>query len=372
MSRIMLRELPAEIIVEILARVSVKPLFRWKCVCKSWFNLISNNLQFAKLHLHYAKLDTSVNRNKMFLFCSPLPFIDEHASCTHNNLVTRDLRFPIIDVQPTTEFAILGSCNGLIAACWNDDPLDNLHIIVWNPTTGHFRDLPAITSTSRIINMFYGFGYDSHSDDYKIVRGLVSTCRKKVRLEVLSLKACEWRVSQDVHSSFTLNINRAFNSSSNGFHHWLVELPDRKLGIVSLDLGEEKFLKMVPVPADITNRLSGLKLRGVGDDVWVSKNSLYPTDYLEGWMMKRDGSKISWTKLYSFSKLTVPSLIKLSKWRAEVIWVGIDGKVLINWYGFDLILYDPDEQTSSETGLMGNGCNYPVTYMETLVSPNAI
>ncbi|WCJ25550.1 F-box family protein [Euphorbia peplus] len=351
--------LPPEMIVEILARLPVKALFRLKCICKSWLNLISGNPQFSKLHLHYAKHDSSVNRYKLFRYRSPFQSIDQDAFCYGNNHVTRELNFPIIDVQPT-EFEVIGSCNGLIAACWNDE-----HIIVWNPTTGDFRELPAINFSCRD-TMF--FGYDSHLDDYKIVKGLVSIREKTVHLEVFYLKAREWRPRVDLHTSFTLN--RFFHISSNGFHHWLVDLPDQKLGIVSLHLGEEKFLEMVPVPEDITNRLSGLEIRGVGDNVWVCKNSQGPADYFEGWMMKRDESETSWTKLYSFR--SVSSLEKLSKVSMDVIWVGIDGNVVLDADGFELVLYNPNKQTSLEYGLDGEMCYHPVFYMETLVSPNAI
>ncbi|XP_058741984.1 F-box/kelch-repeat protein At3g06240-like [Vicia villosa] len=45
--------LPFELIIEILLRLPVKPLLRFRCVCKSWLSLISSNT-FATSHFEHA------------------------------------------------------------------------------------------------------------------------------------------------------------------------------------------------------------------------------------------------------------------------------------------------------------------------------
>jgi hypothetical protein len=43
------RYLPLELIIQILVRLHVKSLLRFKCVCKSWFSHFSDT-NFAKSH----------------------------------------------------------------------------------------------------------------------------------------------------------------------------------------------------------------------------------------------------------------------------------------------------------------------------------
>lgn len=45
--------LPQELILQILLWLRVKSLVRFKCVCKSWFSLISHDSHFANSHFHF-------------------------------------------------------------------------------------------------------------------------------------------------------------------------------------------------------------------------------------------------------------------------------------------------------------------------------
>lgn len=58
--------LPLDIIIAILSRLSVKSLLRLKCVCKDWFNLISDSF-FVYTHLQHAKA------NSGFIVEMPIP-----------------------------------------------------------------------------------------------------------------------------------------------------------------------------------------------------------------------------------------------------------------------------------------------------------
>ncbi|XP_065858813.1 F-box/kelch-repeat protein At3g06240-like isoform X2 [Euphorbia lathyris] len=316
MSRI-LPQLPLEIIIDILSRLPVKPLFRFKCVYHD-------------------------------------------AYCNGDNVVTRELNYPDSTTETADELEFIGSCNGLIAVALNSDS----HITIWNPTTGDSRALPA-SDLPMSGEFFSGFGYDSVIDDYKVVRGAASTSGSEIKMEVFNLKADKWRSIKDLQSNIYLN---GSSISVNGFLHWLVPVendPNPKLGIISFDLVEEKFLKMVEVPDDVTQKLgsNSLRIQRVGENLCICTD--WYGDCYEAWIMKRDGREISWRKLYSFSSDPLPGC----KYWLEVLWVGKNGNVVFDLDGRELVVYNPEEESSSQYDINWDGFE-AITYMETLISPN--
>ncbi|WCJ25545.1 hypothetical protein M5689_007421 [Euphorbia peplus] len=79
---------------------------------------------------------------------------------------------------------------------------------------------------------------------------------------------------------------------------------------------------------------------------------------------ERDGNEILWTKLYGFR--TYQLLPIGSATYTQVIWVAKNGNVVLLVDDWKLLLYNPEE--SLENGV---NANEYITYMETLVSPNA-
>ncbi|WCJ25553.1 hypothetical protein M5689_007428 [Euphorbia peplus] len=101
-------------------------------------------------------------------------------------------------------------------------------------------------------------------------------------MEIFNLKANAWRAINDLKSSIPLN---GLSISLNGFLHWLVcigSYPNQKLGIVSFDLAEEKFMETVEVPDDFTQKYgaNSLKIRRVGENLCVDTD--YYGRYREG------------------------------------------------------------------------------------------
>ncbi|KAJ6371607.1 hypothetical protein OIU77_002006 [Salix suchowensis] len=170
-------KLPSEIISDILSRLPVKSLVRFKCVSKTWCSLISHP-GFAKEHLKRAKEDTNANHYKIFLSADPHLSIDPEAFFdADENLLTAQLNFPASYSDRNSRIEILGSCNGLVCGLSHRNPL----IYIWNPSTRESRELAIPSSRELAIpgssedSAFYGFGYDVKLDDYKIVRGYIST-----------------------------------------------------------------------------------------------------------------------------------------------------------------------------------------------------
>ncbi|XP_042988349.1 F-box/kelch-repeat protein At3g06240-like [Carya illinoinensis] len=204
--------LPEEVVVEILLRLPVKSLVRFRCVSKRWLSLISDprlaKSQFKRAADHIQRL----------LFPTPFglgslevdaPFGDGSA--------LRELFVPF--KQPDLRLNLLGSCDGLVFA----SHYDHKDFYIWNPSTGEHRKLPDPGISPHPDNEYmYGFGYDSSIDDYKVIV-----------IAFLPPRPCPGYVG----------------ALCGGAVHWLggVFRPGPNLAILAFDLAEEKF-RQVPMP----------------------------------------------------------------------------------------------------------------------------
>ncbi|XP_048234836.1 F-box/kelch-repeat protein At3g23880 isoform X4 [Ricinus communis] len=134
-------KLPQDLITEILSRVPVKPLIRFKCVCKTWISLISNP-EFAKLQLKRAKENNNVsNHYRLLLATWPPQSLDYEAYCNDDiSNALRKLSYHAIAKDPNDNYdvRILGSCDGLVYLC--NEYHDSMFL--WNPTIGDYKELP--------------------------------------------------------------------------------------------------------------------------------------------------------------------------------------------------------------------------------------
>ncbi|XP_058758981.1 F-box/kelch-repeat protein At3g06240-like isoform X3 [Vicia villosa] len=188
--------LPHELIIQILLRLPVKSLIRFKSVCKLWFSLISHDSHFANSHFQ-------LTTNRRILLISPseslsIDFeasLDDDSACVSLN---PDSIFP----QYFQNFYITGSCRGFILICCS------LNIFIWQPSTGDHKHIPLSPFGSNLdAAYFYGFGYEDSTDDYLVVsmsqHGYSDD--SPLHLEYFSLKANTWKVVEGLHSPYTLD-----------------------------------------------------------------------------------------------------------------------------------------------------------------------
>ncbi|KAG4401854.1 hypothetical protein GLYMA_02G079600v4 [Glycine max] len=142
--------LPQELIIEILLRLPVKSLVRFKCVCRLWLSLISDP-SFAISHF-----EPMATHTKRLVFLTPraceFRSIDFNAS-VHDDSASTALKLGFL---PTKSYYVR-----ILGSCW-----------------GFFTFL-------------YGFGYDSSTDDYLVVQASnnPSLDDYTTRLEFFSLRA---------------------------------------------------------------------------------------------------------------------------------------------------------------------------------------
>ncbi|XP_062015358.1 F-box/kelch-repeat protein At3g23880-like [Rosa rugosa] len=294
------------VIAEVLARLPVKSLIRFRCVCKSWRALISDSY-FVKKHLSYGERGITKSTYRLIIFMeddiSTLEILalknmkddddddDDGDGAAGGQFAVTQLDCPVTKTITRSRYRVLvGSCNGLVCV-----ELDSEVIMLWNPCTRDTKLLPKPprVKKSKFIYCFYGLGHDSASDDYKVIRGFTDDRAKKIMIHIFSLKSGSWRTVEDIDYVSDLMRQGLF---LNGALHWLYSLPEGGSSILSFDLGAEKFQKTIPLPYDDWFR-----------DPLIHKNCLCVptcptgTNSFNIWMMKEYGVKESWTEVLQFS-----------------------------------------------------------------------
>ncbi|XP_060201553.1 F-box/kelch-repeat protein At3g23880-like isoform X2 [Lycium barbarum] len=289
-----------DIMMEILSRLPVRSLLRFKCVSKFWEALIADPYFKMKHHIH-AKNDQN----------SPKNFI-----CQTWLVKDRGLEFhcsslsPIQMVEDEQKVDCPSNCipmkckpycgyDGLILlVSLYDRP--NLHLLLWNPSTRESIELPH--PESPLIDCVWGLGYDATSDDYKVVA--INLKAYGHRVEILSLKSGSWRrigsYPTGVHcvSGFK-DCGMDYLPFVHGAFHWLGRSPHYT--IVSFNISNEVYGE-IPLLERLRN-MSNKLIIDHGVSVLGGMLCLYST-YIhhhmrtfELWVMKDYGVKESWTEL---------------------------------------------------------------------------
>ncbi|KAM7462425.1 hypothetical protein LguiA_030546 [Lonicera macranthoides] len=292
-------EFPQEIIVEIFSRLPAKSLGRFKSVSKPLHNSISDP-HFVETHLTRQKKQIVI-----FMSLPPSLFSINTDESFGDNVAETSLDFLQVEWN-----IVLGSCNGLIL-------LTKLHkyLILLNPTRRIYKKvpLPSFSIGFYCTNANYGFGYDSSTDDYKVVEisyehedtifygmDIANPLVKIKSIGVYSIKSETWG---KCHHDPSLTICR--NSEGvfvNGSLHWLAERGNASFVIAAFDLEVEKFGALLP-PTVIDNpKCLDYKLKGVGGCLCMYDYRIRLVDCLQRdvWVMKKYGVVESWVKLEIF------------------------------------------------------------------------
>ncbi|GKE38984.1 F-box associated domain containing protein [Tanacetum coccineum] len=227
-----------------------------------------------------------------------------HYSVPFNNrkAVSRLAKLPVessVVNRDCVEF--LGSCNGLIVLASLRELRWFGKFVIVNLITRDYVELLMFrhewSDIMKHDSMILGFGYDSVTDDYKVVS--IYSYRYfappyKSFVYVYSLRSNTWRRlgDQAYYYSTEEGISGVF---INGFLHWIVNTFFKR-GIVTFSLADEKFSEL-PSSSLYTNDVDIMfdinsKLVALGEKLAI-------LDHVEGvvWLMNEYGVKESWTKI---------------------------------------------------------------------------
>ncbi|KAJ7947514.1 F-box protein [Quillaja saponaria] len=258
-----------DLVVDILSRLPVKSLMRFKCVHKSWHVLIDEDNYFKTMHLH--KFTFNENNARILLkqqIENPSKDVlhmlsDEEA---HESVARLDMPsiFQIEEFPYGINHPYLCSVNGII--CISNCKRAGL----WNPAIREFRLLPDFQQPDVKDYNYngYGIGYDCIRDDYKVIRTVdcytengyyledeESTYTpgspmffqppEKLFFEVYSLKTDSWRkVNVDSEPFIIASYTLPNHVYLKGACHWLsCQTNDHDGVLLSFDMIEEVFQK---------------------------------------------------------------------------------------------------------------------------------
>ncbi|MCL7023150.1 hypothetical protein MKW94_000830 [Papaver nudicaule] len=282
--------LPEDIIINVLTRLPIKSLLRFRCVCKSWCNNLFTDPDFVKQQFDHALK----HHNPVILIDST----DFNISCIGYDLVSSTVSSDdhIVEIDYPTEnekYQIIDVCHGLL--CYITE---NKDIIIWNPYTKNYKKLPSPPEAhqSPMVEYGYGFGYDSKTEDYKFAR-MVSYQFGHGELNVYSSRTDSWKTMVNVPFLYPYEQLVLFN----GVFHWVQSSTldsgfPRVIG--SFDLESETF-KEIQLPVEFLdrNKFTVVDLRFLEGNLYLI-GRIYMAG-VEVWMMKEYGVRESWTKMFT-------------------------------------------------------------------------
>ncbi|XP_019099914.1 PREDICTED: putative F-box protein At1g77650 [Camelina sativa] len=296
--------LPFDLVEDIISRVPIESLIRFKRTSKQWYALC-NDKRFIYKHLGLSKkrlmriyLDKVeiINPATLDLLCLPVPA--EFSSVAQSFLM----------------YVI--HCNGLLLCRWYNGRGPRYgDVAVWNPVLGQVK---FVESSSHQLTDIYGFGYDKNNrDSYKILR-ISRWYLEAGEFEIYDFKSKLWRVF-----SATLDWSMPYpylNVSLNGNMYWIAETKGNrnpKRFIQGFDFSKETFKRISWFPFEV--RQSGIG-RAIIDTVAISgfrgdRLSLFrqrfgdETREMEVWVTNKvtDGV-VLWSKYFNVARPDLPIL----------------------------------------------------------------
>ncbi|XP_004293251.1 PREDICTED: F-box/kelch-repeat protein At3g06240-like [Fragaria vesca subsp. vesca] len=298
--------LPADIIVEILSRLPVKSLCRFRCVSKPWRSLIFNT-KFIALHAKKALEDKEVffRRRRVIsnvasrgLYSMDLDEFLNHADNPHGSVTATELDFVRKEFDPEQQhkppwLPFIYFCNNLLL-CYTKKG-----IYLVNPATRQMKKVsktptwrPSPAIRMRATLSICGLGFDYSTNEYKVVDGQMY-CDMRIVFSVYRLKTDSWR-QIEYDTQYCPDYHQGI--SFNGAIHWSAGkafgVGNRSV-ILTFLLAEEEFCEIqLPPIADTCSTILGV----FRDCLCITLSGTHQT-YDEFWVMKEYRASESWTKI---------------------------------------------------------------------------
>ncbi|KAK9707432.1 hypothetical protein RND81_07G197500 [Saponaria officinalis] len=275
--------LPKDIVFEILLRLPVRHLLRVRCVCKSWCAIIDDpnfmmrhhRTQISICEAHYGDIPiisiapyAIAEDNSLICFCVAL--LSKQNGDVDINMKPDLVRDTAGYFAPGPDFGLglldggdlVNITNGIVCLCWDNN------LGLWNPATREFKAIPPWREPCSVFIKgcyfdFFGFGFDSISNDFKIVRVIRYQDDVFGGYEVYSLTTSSWKKRlEDVPPSiYSLRNRSSVSAYLNGVCYWFFDETDVEV-IVSFNFSTEVF-KVFNPPHNVVGSKTGYEYKRV-------------------------------------------------------------------------------------------------------------
>ncbi|XP_012837299.1 PREDICTED: F-box/kelch-repeat protein At3g23880-like [Erythranthe guttata] len=294
---------PTDLLQEIFIRLPCKNVGISKCVCTSWYDLLSDQ-SFTANYAANSPITTVFTEQSHFISNPPSLFQfapnGDLIATRINPKLPGNNRYVGREINSTLYLA--GTGNGLVFLMLRTALLNLVteKIYFFNP----FCKECVQVAENRLVCPEWNYGYKYMIDyvpeikSYKIVRFTDPGNDKPSQAKIFAVGIDhEWRILDDPLVSSSRWSNRV---SFRGFCHWVSVDSDGVVSIRTLGLSEEKFTPGIRLPRELT-RISYYEDRVTGLRVFNDRLSLVDrSDFDERitiWTMEEYGIADSWSKI---------------------------------------------------------------------------
>nr|GMD44609.1 putative F-box protein At1g19160 [Ipomoea batatas] len=284
--------IPRDVVIEILAQLSVRSLMQFKCVCKFFYSLIKSDNHFKHKHFEIsrARRDYVVFQHEMPDWGQDRGFGLVYKESDCDEIGCADLIFP------TSRISEVRYADGMFCLITHlQISVDNYvwDISIWNPSTREIKkmqNIKALDGFSPEDPSIFGFGLSSNMMGKVVMIWIIPDPIVMVYSQGDN-NSCGWK--RFSHSLIYPNVNdRSSNLYLKGKYYWLCTVDQNHL--LWFDFDDETFGK-IELPKRHSNCLV---LSAMKDTIALISGCIDPNQ-LEIWTMNEHNNVIRWNKYAS-------------------------------------------------------------------------
>nr|XP_043625918.1 F-box protein CPR1-like [Erigeron canadensis] len=347
--------IPLELQIEIIKRLPIKTLIRFRLVSKPWKSIIESSDFIADYNIHTHHYNHQQLLVSLYDTDYAYTFDDDNSFPQHKSCLIPSL----LNDKPFT-YKMIGSSQGLFAI-YRYHEHNKRDVVIWNPSIRKCVEIPI----PNVLQTVVGFGVCNTTDPIILKIDFISI---PWQVELFKLSTRKWRRLSN--TCFLSGKSFHFHQKAvvtERFIYWIGFYNTRfvfKKLILSFDMINEKFAEISLPPSLRDASLQNLNLSKLRESLVLLEtiHTRKRTEYEVWMMMEEDGVRNMFKKLYTV-KAPDASIERVLGFRKN-------GQPIIqlqNPFKHELLVYEPDSELFNRIGIDGYGYQcFAGSYMGTL------